>query len=125
MANILIIDDSLLQRMIIRNIIEEGGYKVLEASSGNEGLKMIESHKPDCIILDLLMPDINGIKILETLGDRTTEIPVVIVTSDIQESTRQQCIELGASGFLNKPPKKDMLLNILNKHLKNKKDNNE
>ncbi len=118
MALVLIIDDSWLQRMNIGNIIKEGGYETIEAPDGKEGINLIDSRKPDCVILDLLMPEMDGIEVLKTLGDKTKGMPVIVVTADIQSTTRQQCLELGASEIINKPPKKEYLLEVIEKHLK-------
>lgn len=63
MALILVLDDSPLFRAVISKVVLEEGYEVLEARNGFEGLQMITSHKPDCILLDLLMPVMGGIRI--------------------------------------------------------------
>ncbi|MBF0343893.1 MAG: response regulator [Nitrospirae bacterium] len=110
MAIVLIVDDSLLLRMNITNIVKSGGYEILEASSGTGALQIITEKKPDCMCLDLLMPDMDGFNVLEAMGERVKEIPVIVLTADIQTSTRDKCLELGAAMILNKPPKKDTLL---------------
>lgn len=113
MAKVLIVDDSSLTRKILCRMIEQDGHETLQAANGNDGLHMMDTHKPDCVILDLLMPDMDGIEVLESLGDRVSEIPIVVLTSDIQDTTRQQCLDLGAVDFINKPPKEETLLKLI------------
>lgn len=109
MALILIIDDSAYMRQTIRGILRNDGYEIREAEDGVKGLQEIKTHPPDCIILDLIMPGIDGFKILKVLSEERSRIPVVVVTADIQESVRRQCLELGAASFINKPPKEEEL----------------
>jgi CheY-like chemotaxis protein len=121
MSLILIIDDSSYMRSRIRGALNAEGYDILEAENGYKGLQMIREHSPNCIILDLILPEVNGLKILKALYDQKTEIPVVVVTADIQESVREQCLELGAKAFINKPPKEDELRNTIKNILDLKK----
>ena len=103
MALILIIDDSSLARSSIRKILAPVGYEILEASSGAEGIKFLSEHSPDCILMDLLMPGISGMEILEQLHSTDSSPPVIIITADIQTSVRDRCLELGAFAVVNKP----------------------
>ncbi|MBF0537583.1 MAG: response regulator [Nitrospirae bacterium] len=113
MPIVLIVDDSLLLRMNIANIVKSGGYEILEASSGAGALEILTHTRPDCMCLDLLMPDMEGYNVLEAMGERVKEIPVIVLTADIQTSTRDKCLGLGAARILNKPPKKEMLLETI------------
>lgn len=110
MALILIIDDSSYMRGKIRDILLREGHEVREAPDGIKGLQMATSTTPDCILLDIIMPGMDGLKILKTLREQGMKIPLIIVTADIQESTRKQCFELGATAVINKPPRTDDLL---------------
>lgn len=114
MAQILVVDDSWLTRRALKNMLEDGGHGVLEASNGLEALTMVDAHCPEIIILDLLMPEMDGFALLGELKKRGSKIPVIVVTADIQDTAREKCLGLGATGFLNKPPKRDELINILN-----------
>lgn len=117
MALILIIDDSTYMRSMIRRILKEEGHEILEAENGLKGIQMISEHSPDCVLLDIIMPGMDGIKILNTMHERDSKMPVIIITADIQESTRKQCLALGASGFINKPPKGEELVSTIKKVL--------
>ena len=113
MALILIVDDAAFTRRMIRKVLVAQGHEVLEATNGQEGLEMATSHAPDCILTDLLMPVIDGFGLLEALRDRQSKTPVIVISADIQEGVRQRCLELGAAGFVNKPPKEEELRQVL------------
>lgn len=105
MACLLLIDDALVSRMMLKKILKPLGHKLIEASTGTEGLALMAQENPACIFLDLLMPDMDGVELLETLKNQGNQTPVIVVTANIQEAVRQQCLALGAQGFLSKPPK--------------------
>lgn len=109
MATILIVDDSSFQRSFLRKALTADGHDVLEARDGAEGLRLVEQHRPDCILADLIMPETRGMTLLETLKEQGEAPPVLVITADIQESVRQQCLELGAREVLHKPVDPDEL----------------
>ncbi len=113
MALILVIDDSAYMRSKISDFLRKEDHDVLEAGDGMAGLKMAYSRRPDCVILDIIMPEIDGIKILKTLHGQGSPTPVIVVTADIQTSVRKQCLALGAAALLNKPPQERELLNAI------------
>ena len=113
MALILVIDDSSYQRRIIRRFVESQGHQVIEAGNGREGLEMITTHAPDCILLDLIMPETNGFELLETLQKQQSKIPAVVISADVQTSTHKQCKDLGAAAVVNKPVDQQELYKIL------------
>ncbi|MCP4546011.1 MAG: response regulator [bacterium] len=110
MRKILIIDDSFITRRHVRKLLEAADCVVDEAVNGQEGLDTVAEIAYDCIVLDLLMPIMDGQTFLANfrLKDKTT--PVIVVTSDIQNSTRAECKGLGASAFIHKPSIRDELL---------------
>jgi CheY-like chemotaxis protein len=79
------------------------GHVVSEAEDGEKGLQMLETAKPDLIITDLLMPVLDGVSLLRGLNEKNCPVPTVVVSADIQESTKKECLRLGARAFLNKP----------------------
>ena len=117
MALILIIDDSAFQRRLMRKFIELQGHKVIEATNGHEGLDLITTQSPDCVFLDLIMPESDGFELLENLQQQNVKIPAVVVTADVQTSTHKQCLELGAAAIVNKPVNSDTLQQTLAKVL--------
>jgi len=112
-ARILVIDDSSFARLRVCHMLQDGGHETLEAENGKDGVaKVLESH-PDCVVTDLLMPEMDGIGFLETLRQLQLTLPVIVLTADIQESKRLQCLDLGAAGFLGKPPQSRALLELI------------
>jgi two-component system, chemotaxis family, chemotaxis protein CheY len=109
MARVLIIDDSSFQRRILSSLLEGLGHTVLTAVNGREGLYTAVREKPDLIITDLLMPDLDGFAFLREAKTAGVTMPVLILTSDIQTATKNKCLALGAAGVMNKPVKKESL----------------
>lgn len=111
--NILVVDDSFVNRQYIRTVLEEKNIHVIEAGDGAEALDILESSAPDLIILDLLMPIMGGIETLQKIRDRGYQYPIVVLTADINDSTRQMCLKLGVSGFINKPTHEREILKLI------------
>jgi CheY-like chemotaxis protein len=110
MATILVVDDSMFARLTICKILQDAGYQTLEAGDGLQGLEVAAAAQPDCIFTDMLMPNMDGIAFIATLQERRSRLPVAVLTADIQDSRRQQCLALGVRHFLQKPPRKADLL---------------
>jgi len=113
MKKILVIDDSWLTRRGIIGILGSDKYEMIEALNGQDGIEKIEKEKPDCILLDLLMPEMGGIEVLKALREKADSAPVIILSADIQETSREQCFKLGAFEFINKPPNENELRGIV------------
>ena len=109
MQTILIVDDSGFQRKFLRKALRDGGFSTLEAGNGAEALEIAAAQQLDAILTDLIMPDMRGLALLETLKERGSEVPIVVLTADIQEPVEAQCLELGAARVLHKPIKPAML----------------
>lgn len=103
MPSVLIADDSGTVRKSLASQFEAEGFIASEAEDGLQTLEKIESCAPDCVILDLLMPEMSGMEVLEKLKDENIKVPVVVLSADIQNTTREKCMELGAVDFINKP----------------------
>ena len=117
MAKILVVDDSSFARMRISNLLQEGGHVTVEAANGREGVTMAQQELPDCVLTDLLMPEMDGVSLLAALRELGSNLPIIVLTADIQESKRKECEELGAAGFLAKPPQSKVLLALVEKVL--------
>ena len=115
MSLVLITDDSLLQRKTLSAIVAEAGHQVDTACNGQEALEKIQANPPDCLLLDMLMPIMDGVQVLEQLESRGVKLPVIVLTADVQEWLKDRCLELGVQTFLNKPVKQDQLRQALNK----------
>jgi chemotaxis protein CheC len=110
MPKILLIDDSDYMRDFTKKILSENGYDVIEAPNGALGIKYADIKNPDCILLDLLMPDIDGYEVLRQLRQLRSTIPIIIYSSDMQDSAKSHSFELGAFDFIDKPPNRQILL---------------
>ncbi len=99
---VLLIDDSTLSRNILKRSLGSA-YQYIEADDGMRGLELYFIEKPDLVILDLTMPGVNGMDILQQLRRIDPQARIIIGTADIQNFSRQRAVELGASAYLNKP----------------------
>ncbi len=108
-AVVLVVDDEDHVRALLRQVLTEAGYRVLEAASGVEALSMARKHHPSVILLDVMMPDISGFDVTQILKSdpATAEIPILIL-SIIED--RQHGLELGADAYLTKPVDMNLLL---------------
>jgi len=113
MSRVLITDDSLLQRKTLSAIVADVGHEVDTACNGQEALEKIQANPPDCLLLDMLMPIMDGVQVLETLESRGVQLPIIVLTADVQEWLKDRCLQLGATVFLNKPVKQDQLQQAL------------
>ncbi len=109
MSTILVVDDAAFSRRMLRKYLEAEGCKVLEATNGQQALEIVEQQQPDCILTDLLMPDVDGFQLLKTLREQGWTMPIAIISADIQDTSRQRGIELGAVEFINKPAKEEVV----------------
>ncbi|MCX7985435.1 MAG: response regulator [Bacteroidales bacterium] len=110
---ILVVDDSALNRQVIVEYLKHKEILTIEAEDGEQALQMIESEKPDIILLDLIMPIMDGFEVLEYLKKQNNTIPIIVITAYLKGNTFQRCMELGAKGFLNKPVKMQELFNLI------------
>ncbi len=114
MAKILIIDDSRFARLKMSANLKDAGFEVIEAVEGAEGFEITQKEKPDIVICDLLMPVMDGFGYLRKIKEEGLDVPVLILTSDIQEKTRARAMELGAADLVNKPPKYEDVIEKIN-----------
>ncbi len=104
-ARILVVDDEPTVRALVRDVLEEEGHEVLLAEDGYAGLRMAESHRPDCVVLDVMMPGLDGHAVLQRLraSDGGLDLPVVMLTAAADDSHAWQAWTEGVDYFLPKP----------------------
>jgi len=102
-AKVLLVDDSGLARRSTRRVLEEAGYTVVEADDGLSALEQFAVEKPDIVMLDLVMRGMYGLEVLAKLRELDPEVRVIVVSADIQTSSREMVKAAGASAFINKP----------------------
>ncbi len=102
---ILIIDDTELMVKLITDILSEKGYNVVSANSGLEGIKMVAAEKPDLVLLDVMMPGINGFEVCKLLREDEGNqlMPIIILTAQGDEDDKLTGLELGADDYITKP----------------------
>jgi two-component system chemotaxis response regulator CheY len=109
-AKILLVDDSGMARRTIRQILEAAGYEVVEAEDGMAALERYFLERPDLVLLDLVMKGMMGLDVLEKLHELDPEVRAIVVSADIQDSSRELAVAGGARSFLNKPVDRARLL---------------
>lgn len=119
MACILIIDDSPTETFRFREILTRYGHTVVEASNGEDGVKMAQERLPDLVLMDIVMPGMNGFQATRqiTRGVKTKHIPVVIVSTKDQATDRVWGKRQGACDYLTKPVEEYQLMAVIHQHL--------
>jgi two-component system chemotaxis response regulator CheY len=110
---VLIVDDSALSRRTLRQILEPEGYDVVEAEDGLIALERYFLEKPDVVLLDLVMKGMYGLDVLTKLRELDAEAKVVVVSADIQTSSKELVEQAGAKAFVNKPFDRGEILRAL------------
>lgn len=111
MKRILVIDDELIIRSSCKKILAPEGYEVISAESGKEGIELFEKEAFNLILLDLKMPDMDGIEVLKIIKDKWPETKIIILTGYSTVETAVNTLRLGAFNFIEKPFTPDTLLN--------------
>jgi signal transduction histidine kinase len=111
-ASILVVDDDQRNVRLMESILKASGYSVLKAGDGEEALRLVESHAPDLILLDAMMPRMSGFELCQRLKGRyeTRLLPIIMVTALNALEDKVQALEIGADDFLSKPINKVELL---------------
>ena len=115
MTKILLVDDASYMRLLIKEMIKNENYEIVaEASSGEIAIEKYKQLHPDLVILDLLMPDMDGIEVLKLIKSIDDDAKILICTASEQYHHVQESIKFGAIGFLVKPFDKETLINKIN-----------
>lgn len=102
-SRVLVVDDARVARAVLREALQASGHEVVEAAGAEAGLKAAVETRPDLITTDLLMPGLDGLAFLAALRARGVHAPVLVITADIQKSTREECLRRGVVAVLGKP----------------------
>ncbi len=116
MANILIIDDSPTDIRVFTTLLERAGHQIGAVSTAEEGIERVRSELPDLIIMDVIMPGMNGFQATRTLSrDPATAVePIVMITTKSMETDRIWGLRQGARAFITKPVNEKELLSCIN-----------
>ncbi len=117
MPKILIVDDDSDNREILRARLQKGGYEILEAINGTSGLDAARTQNPDLVILDVMMPKMDGWQVCRALRDdpKTKALPVIMLTAKNQQIEEMRGWESGANEYVTKPIDYDEFMRILSK----------
>ena len=118
-ATLLIIDDAEENCSLLKHGLEKNGYHVEVANDGQEGLFLLNRRHVDMVLLDLIMPTMNGFTLLEKIkaDSKLAKIPIVIMSSIDDDETADDCVAFGACNYIYKPFKMDEVLKTVKKHL--------
>jgi CheY-like chemotaxis protein len=121
---ILIADDDLISMTMLKSVISKAGYSVLTAENGTEALDIARTQTPDVIILDVMMPNMDGAEVAATLkkNPMTQAIPIILLSSLISTQEERNKVKKGFVSYLSKPFDREKLLNEIRRHLVKKDD---
>ena len=114
MAKVLVVDDSEFMRKVLRNILEAGGYKVIEARNANEAIERFSKEGADVITMDIVMPDQDGIEAVKRLKEANQGVKIIMVSALGHQRTVMRSLEAGAVDFIIKPFTADDVLESVN-----------
>src|SRR5258708_38082030 len=114
---ILVVDDEAGIRQSVRGILADEGYRVLEAEDGRGALRLIESERPRLVIVDIWMPEMDGIELLRRIRDSDPMTPVIVISGHGNIETAVTATKLGAFDFIEKPFSLDGLLHVVDRAL--------
>lgn len=115
MKRVLVVDDSATETHQLSNMLSKHGYEVVSAETGEAGVALANKECPDLVLMDIVMPGINGFQATRQLhrNPRTSDIPVIMVTTKNQDSDREWSRKQGARGYLVKPVPERELINTI------------
>lgn len=106
--SILVVDDSKMSRkLVIRALPTEWNAPIHQATNGLEALELFKEKSPDIVFLDLTMPELDGFGVLAALQEQGSQVPVIVISADIQTQAYERAISLGARAFIQKPMSPD------------------
>ncbi len=117
---ILIAEDEASSRALLREILTQAGYNVLEAQDGIQAFDVLGKQKPDMLITDRMMPGMNGLDLLKKMKDKKMSVPSVMISAYGEESLWGQAVGFGAQDYLLKPYVPEQVLQVVRKILKEK-----
>jgi two-component system, cell cycle response regulator DivK len=115
---ILVVEDNAKNMTLLRDVLRATGYRTLEASTGGHALKLATEHGPALVLMDIRLPDMDGVEALSRLrmDERTAFIPVLAITAQAMKGDSERFKEAGFDGYLSKPVDIDELLATVEQH---------
>ncbi|MBI5681914.1 MAG: response regulator [Deltaproteobacteria bacterium] len=119
MSKILIVEDNLMNMVLVKDILTINGFTVLEAATGNEAIEKAGSENPDLILMDINLPEMDGITAMREIkaNIKTSKIPVLALTASVMIEDRERIMSAGFDGFIPKPVDIEELIMLVKKYL--------
>ncbi len=119
MKRILVVEDNVTNMYLIRFILEKSGYEVIEAREGAVGVELAIKEKPDLILMDIQLPDIDGLEATKRIraSDTDSEIPIIALTSFAMAGDRERALAAGCTGYIEKPINPETFIAEMEKYL--------
>lgn len=107
MARVMVVDDSPTDKEHLKLILQRAGHEVIEAMTGQDAIDLVRKARPDCVVMDVVMPGMNGFQATRILSKdpATASIPIIVVSSKNQETDRVWALRQGAREYITKPVK--------------------
>ena len=109
-TRIIVVEDQEDLAALYEATLRKAGYTVVNAYTGEEGVAEFRTGGADAVLLDITLPEMNGVQVLQEIRALSPQVPVIIITGETSEETRTQCERLGVFGYLAKPPDYDAVL---------------
>jgi two-component system cell cycle response regulator DivK len=115
---ILVVEDNEMNMKLFRDVLLVTGYRALEATTGGEAVDLAVEHAPDLVLMDIQLPDADGVDVLRRLrmDDRTAAIPVLAVTAQAMQGDRERFLAAGFDGYVSKPVHVGELIDTVRRH---------
>jgi two-component system cell cycle response regulator DivK len=119
-STILIVEDNEKNMKLVRDILQHKGYATLEATTGGDGLRLAHERRPDLILMDIQLPDIDGITALRQLraDKQLAETPVIAISASVMPEDQQKIVASGFDAYLTKPLNLKQFLDTVERHLR-------
>ncbi|MEO1647089.1 MAG: response regulator [Chloroflexota bacterium] len=118
-ARILCVEDNPQNMRLVRKLLKHAGFIVLEAEDGMTGLKMAEDERPDLILMDINLPDIDGVEVTKRIKaqDDLAHIPIIALTANTMYGDEQKYLAAGCDGYIPKPVRRELLISTIGEFL--------
>jgi two-component system cell cycle response regulator DivK len=102
---VLVVEDNQRNMKLFRDVLHASGYRTLEAATGERAVELVFEHRPDLVLMDIQLPDIDGIEALDRVraDERFSSVPVLALTAQAMEGDRERFLAAGFDGYLSKP----------------------
>lgn len=104
-AKVLVVEDNEMNMQLVEYLLEEGGFQILKATSGEDALQIASSDVPDLILMDIHLPGMDGLSVVREMknSDRTRRIPILALTAHAMRGDKDRFLEAGCDGYISKP----------------------